>query len=87
MTNIPFWWGMLMGRPCIYGGRAYMASLYLPLNFAVNLKRLLINALKKLFLFFSILVSGLQEKVSEVMPEIRLPSGSPSADRHNSPGP
>lgn len=29
----------------------------MPLNFAVNLKRLLINALKKLFLFFSILVS------------------------------
>jgi len=42
VTNVPLWWGMLiMGEPVIvWGQREDEKSLYLLLNFSVNLKLL-----------------------------------------------
>ena len=55
-------------------------------QFCSEPKTALKNCLNLKNLFLSILVSGSQERVSEAVPEIRLTSGSLSADRHDSPG-
>lgn len=45
VTNVPFWWGMLIIEEDVHvsGKGVYGNFPYLPLNFAVNLKTILKN--------------------------------------------